>query len=251
MRNPNLPIRRQQAPAPPSIIRYRTRLVRSLQAAVDAVHDSLQQDAGGPRPILPQVASDAADIAARPVDGAPTQPSHAAPLPPVPASAGATPPAIVAMTAQHENQDAGIHHILPAAAPVSHGLPQQPVNDVLSQANAPGAAPLPVVQAAAAAVQDVTAALESTLSGVVGVASGDSGAVTIPSLGGLGLDAMAGLLPPASAAPGPSHASDSVLASVEEVASFAAVGLPEVLHADQLLGHEVHSPLHLVGSGLL
>src|SRR5262249_11976027 len=98
---------------------------------------------------------------------------------------------------------------------------------------------------------DAASAIESTLDAVSNAVAGDSGAVTIPSLGGTGLDALTGLLHPVSAAPGASPAPDSALAGLEDTVSSATIGVPEVLHADQQVGHEAHSLLHLVGSGLI
>jgi hypothetical protein len=76
-------------------------------------------------------------------------------------------------------------------------------------------------------------------------------AVTIPSLGGVGLDALAGLLPISLAASSSSHDADLALPGLEDVATIAAIGVADVLHIDQPLAQEGHSPLGLIGSGLL
>jgi hypothetical protein len=78
-------------------------------------------------------------------------------------------------------------------------------------------------------------------------------AVTVPSLQGVGFDALAGLVHPYSAGPdaaahataGPGHA------SLEDMATFAPIGLDNVIHIDSGEVHAIHSSLPHAGSGLI
>jgi hypothetical protein len=96
-------------------------------------------------------------------------------------------------------------------------------------------------------VHDVVAPAVATLGGTVA-----DTAVTVASLGGAGVDALAGLLQPASlATQAPNLAADAVHTSLQDISSFAPIGIEHVADHDAGAAHAVHSALHLVGSGLI
>jgi hypothetical protein len=193
-------------------------VLKSLQASVDAIHASLHDDTTGLHQVLPGSLDDQSDLVSI-------------------AHAPATD--LLDRTSDVDHSDVG----LAATGTAGPG-------ETLGQPPALETGELHGLQPVEATVATLTAPIMSTVDALLNVVHADAGAVTIPSLGGSGFDAMAGLLHPA-AAPDPAHA-DPALTPTHDMPVFAAIGAPEMLHAvDQDLAHAVHAPAHLVGSGLI
>lgn len=222
-------------------------LSNSLQAAVNAVHNSLNDTA----PALPQEPALNADAAA------PLAISSDPSMPDVNASAVSS-DAVSFADAPHASTphgaatagSSGGDVAAPATADLAVQLPDasgavptllHTVSDVVHTVT-------DVVQTLETTVENTVNTLTSTLGNLLG-GEPDTGAVTIPSLGGVGLDAINGLLPPA--APEFAHNADPTMTSAHEMPIFDAIGVPEVLHAVQDLVHTPDSPQHLAGSGLI
>jgi len=258
----------EQPPAPAE-----DAVAKSLQAAHDAIHDSLQTG---------DLASAPAD--ARPLD---TELSATATADPV-----------------HAGVSADIAALAPIAPGPAHALPQldlpadvtalfpagtadgalaDALHDVQSIVGDLGAmidglvGPLAATVApVAAAVTDVAASAEHLVQSAVGLLmpaddathAGPSGAantaaapaspppqaepegVTVPSLHGAGTDALAGLLQPAPSALDPAHDIAPPHLGIDDLALLGPIGLEDVAHSDQAAAHAAHA-LPPAGSGLI
>jgi hypothetical protein len=231
-------------------------LLKSLQASVEAIHSSLKQNPDAPHSDLSQVPTDqsqteeTSDIAAL-GDPSTLLANHSSSLASMGSGDGnATSPNVGPDT------QAGLSHLLSTTL--------QPLNQVLPEVTGLADEALHLVQAVEATVDNLLNDLGSTLGGVLNVVSAGPaglttvtaplietvthtlGAVTIPSLEGLGFDALAGLLPPAAASPTETHGANPIPTFLEDIPGLAAFDIPEIVHADQN-----HSLLHLVGHGLI
>lgn len=112
----------------------------------------------------------------------------------------------------------------------------------------------PTLDPALAALGHVAAAADmaTTLSGnIIQSTIGAADAVTIPSLGGVGFDSMAGLIqPPAAPALAP-MAADALHGFAAAVPIFDAIGAQQVGGVDHELAHLAHDPAHQIGGGLI
>jgi hypothetical protein len=244
-------------------------VAKSLQAAIDAVHHSLT-DAGA-APASPH--DDGVVASAEPIalaDHAPASVDHGAAdgvanAHAADATASDLTPAAAPDLAGQAALDAPVVTLVDDALAPLNGLDAtlarvvgdtvhevaQDVNQDVNHATASN------VQAADAVSDALDGGSQSHAAAEPLLVPSGTGAVVASSLAGLGTDALAGLLHPATAAaPAPIHAPDPAAAAPHDIATFTAIGLPEVMHADQDQAHQdvahTASPAaHLVGSGLI
>lgn len=194
-------------------------VLNSLNAAVDALRVSLVPTSGG-----------------RALDGPPVAMSDTD-IPPLSLATALDPAVTVSVVAEAPAAEVNAP---PDAAAAVAAQPAPPVSA------APIATP---VDTLANAATPVVTAVEATVQGAVdvvdAVVDATLGNVLVPSLQGLGLDALAGLLPAAPQTPSSDSGSVSHDSPLLDV-----IGLPEVLH-DQDWAQSAHAPQHLVGSGLV
>lgn len=230
---------------------------KSLQAALDAIHDSLQQDGSG----APGSAehSDLAGALAHAADGQPVAGSlgEAGALHDLQASplANFNLANVVSGLLADQSPDAGV------TEPVAGPLIGDAVSDVDKAANAA----LNLVHQAQPALSDLAAAVGTAVHDIAGLtvpaiatatapgaAPAATEAVTVPSLHGTGLDALAGLLQPAApAAFDAAHVASPAPASFEDISMHVPIGLDDLVHHDAAAGNAAHAAMPAAGSGLI
>lgn len=268
--------------APPDAAPAQDAVVKSLQAAHDAIHASLQ-DAGG-NPGAPAAgaqlpddgqAPDLANISSAPASpagdiSALTQivpgPTHALPQLDLPADVATLFPA---STADHALANV-VHDVQSAVGELG-----SVIDGVLGPV---AGAPIDLGATVASAVADVAAPVEHVVQSAVSlVMPADSEthagpaaaapantpsppppppqpsapeAVTVPSLHGVGVDALAGLLQPAATAADATHDVAPSHPGFDDLSLLPPIGLDDVAHPDQAASHATHA-LPPAGSGLI
>jgi hypothetical protein len=200
-------------------------VLASLQAARGAIHDSL-------RPDPPVQAAEPAGAVA---------PHETAKL----AVTTAPPPTWLA---DHDGMSpaglgagaSAVHPLLKAAEPLVNEVVGTVVNEAATLVGT-------VEHGVTMSLTGVTQAVTQALPAVTQILE----AVTVPSLQGVGLDALAGLLQPSGASPAaPPGPVDSALSTLDHV--LTPIGLDDLHHqADAGLTHMHHAVLPAAGSGLI
>jgi hypothetical protein len=253
-------------------------VTKSLQAAQDAIHDSLQTATGDQTPQASATppsdahASDLASVSASHPSAAgdiapSTQllpgPDHPLPQLDLPTDVAALFPAGMA--------DGGLANVL-------HDV-QAVVGDLGGLLGSIAGAPIDLaatVAPATAVVADVAAAVDHVAQSAIGLIIPTGGethpdaaahantaaaptaapppgapeAVTVPSLHGAGFDALAGLLQPAPAIVEPAHDVAPAHIGMDDLSLLPPIGLEDIAHSDQAASHPAHA-LPPAGSGLI
>jgi hypothetical protein len=249
-------------------------VAKSLQAAHDAIHDSLS-GTGDPTATVDSQPLDAAHLSA----DATADPVHAGAAGDIAALAPIAPGPAHALP--QLDLPADMATLFPASA--ADGALANVVHDVQSVVGDLGAVidgllgPLATAVApVTAAVADVAASAEHVVQSAVGLVlpaddethaganaqantaaapaapppQAEPEAVTVPSLHGVGTDALAGLLQPAPASIDATHDVAPTHLGVDDLALLHPIGLEDLAHSDQAAAHVAHA-LPPAGSGLI
>jgi hypothetical protein len=254
-------------------------VVKGLQAARDAIHDSLRHDVGAHSG---DAAQSIGPIASEAVQDLSSPATHDAVSMPTPGSIGDIGASDSAHAASLTNFDlANVVSTLPtdqtaAADPSSlEHVAGSGVGTVLAQVGAVESTASNVLHDAQPVVNGLPTAIESTVPNIMNSAANPTDllmplltgvgtppatppvpatvadAVTVPSLHGVGFDALAGLLQPSSAAPEAAHAQANPVHGLEDLSIGAPIGAEDLIHSDSSAAHAAHSALPHVGSGLI
>jgi hypothetical protein len=247
-------------------------VLKSLQAALDAIHDSLRPDVSAASGNAGHsMGASAPGMDASNLAGAL---AHAADTQPVATSLGEVGALHDLQAAPLANFDLAnvVSGLLADHSPepdVSGAVAGPFIGDALSDVSKVANAVSSLVHQtqpalsdlAAAAVHDVANPAAPALTNAAtapgatapGVAPATAEAVTVPSLHGAGLDALAGLLQPAiPAAPDAAHAAAGAApAGFEDLSMHAPIGLDDIVHHDAAASNAAHAAMPPAGSGLI
>jgi hypothetical protein len=237
-------------------------VLQSLQAARDAIHDSLHHDGS----VLP--GETAPSTSSSPVaDGSAVAAENSDAHPLIAADAGAPDAAhaapLVSDQADNHADQGGLSGDLSNAAHDAQATTNGPVLDGVIGSTTMGPLDLGSASAAIMALANgpahtaiaglLTPMLDNAATPLTAVAhvATAAEAVTVASLSGAGFDALSGLLAAPSAAPGMVHAANTVTQSFEDQSIHLPIGLDDIIHPAADAQHIVHAALPAAGSGLI